>query len=1480
MGFLDIANDLGPSEQVRLVGWGTEPAPDLLSLAASYAFGDVMVGLGGANTNILTNLTPEWIALHGTGEINSISIAGDAAFALGTVTNATTSSTVAFPLVIGTGDVIQIPISCNPTIAGEVYATLSVLGGDGKTYTTNLSGMGIDPEPHISVSPNSVIMSVMEESSGTGGFYVKNTGTADLNFNLNVSSLPSWINLSPDYGTVHAGDSLYVTINANTTGIAVGYYSNLCYINSNDALAATTNLMITVNVTSLPLVADFHASVLSGHAALTVNFTDDSHSDPTQAWSTINSWKWDFNNDGVFDAYIQNPSYTYTLPGIYSVRLVVSTNTGSTASKLRTDYISATNISPQIVTPLDTISMTEDTQWGPTSVAYVFNDPDSDPITISCNGSPHINASIAAGYLTLVPALNWNGAETITIKAVDQFGKGATQTTLVTVAAVNDAPILTIPSDLYFIRNTSFMVDFAPYIDDPDNTDAQLSIMVTPTTIPTLINFAYAPVNAPNVVGQLGVVFSSPSQIGVDASFIITVNDNMGRLVATASFTMHVIEHFLPRVTIGATYQYAGQTVAFNDTTLGNPDHWFWDFGDGSTSTLQHPQHQYLNAGTYDISLTLGNSQVPDEDRQLFIPGMIHLSGTAVTVTFVPDTWTVLGSPYNIYGNVVIDNTSTVVVQDNVVVNLFNEQPLQILGAIQANGATFQPQTGSGRWGGFRFRGPGLREPSSLTNCQIIDALIPLDIEGQSPILSGLYIAVSDTTVVADSVAIRIKNSASNLNNIEVLNYRGGISIDGNTNNRETPTLTNIRVRNSSNTQRIDAAETTGVSIKSTAIIDNLEVDNCSTGLAIGTENEMNNNTPTLTNIRVRNSSNTTREILNGNGIRIFGNAAPHITGLNVSEVANGIIVDNVVAAVRDTPTLTNIRVRNSSNTTRSITNGLVISNTPAVVIEDAWFDDFASGITIQTDTRSESTPTLTNIRVRNASNTQRTETMGINISGSVNARLNDVVVEDYYHGINYSMTNSTRTTETVTLTNIRVRNSSNTQRQLATGVSLSGLGLLKITDMQIEDFGKGLSIVSGDTRAETTPTLTNIRVRNASNTQREENIGIFLGPGVLGSMKDCVVEDAIVGILLAEGNRTVLESNTIINCATGLRASGSNPLPLRKQLFVLEDIYLTEHPLLDFCALDLLGAGPWSVYQNTITGYLKGLTATNAQVNFHTNIIWSTGQPPIPFINNSSSIQNSYNDILSASGVFPGLGNINSNPLFVQPADLDFRLSRNSPCIDAGNPAMPPDIDGSVADMGYFCYIHKASATATPRFVVVGSEVTFTNTSLGHDYPDTEVAWDIGNNGSIESTGENFSYQFDNPGLYDVKLHMQSGSLVDERVYPGMVVVSAYQLMAPQNPYLQKDGDNISLFWDAVTHTVEGAPISVPFYIIYKAEEPDGFYMFAGLTAAPGTSFVDIGAAQAHRAFYKVLGFVGSRAELMDYIQSQDRASKPGVRQ
>jgi len=47
--------------------------------------------------------------------------------------------------------------------------------------------------------------------------------------------------------------------------------------------------------------------------------------------------------------------------------------------------------------------------------------------------------------------------------------------------------------------------------------------------------------------------------------------------------------------------------IKFTDNSTNQPDEWLWEFGDEYTSVEQHPEHQYVQTGTYTVTLTVTN---------------------------------------------------------------------------------------------------------------------------------------------------------------------------------------------------------------------------------------------------------------------------------------------------------------------------------------------------------------------------------------------------------------------------------------------------------------------------------------------------------------------------------------------------------------------------------------------------------------------------------------------------------------------------------------------------------------------------------------------------------------------------------------------------------------------------------------------------------------------------------------------------------
>jgi PKD repeat protein len=69
------------------------------------------------------------------------------------------------------------------------------------------------------------------------------------------------------------------------------------------------------------ILSNFITDKTTGGPPLQVQFTDISISDPAYP---VTLWQWDFDNDGTIDSDEQNPVWTYSEPGLYSVRMITT----------------------------------------------------------------------------------------------------------------------------------------------------------------------------------------------------------------------------------------------------------------------------------------------------------------------------------------------------------------------------------------------------------------------------------------------------------------------------------------------------------------------------------------------------------------------------------------------------------------------------------------------------------------------------------------------------------------------------------------------------------------------------------------------------------------------------------------------------------------------------------------------------------------------------------------------------------------------------------------------------------------------------------------------------------------------------------------------------------------------------------------------------------------------------------------------------
>ena len=147
---------------------------------------------------------------------------------------------------------------------------------------------------------------------------------------------------------------------------------------------------------------------------------------------------------------------------------------------------------------------------------------------------------------------------------------------------------------------------------------AYFTVNKTTGTVPFAVNFTDLSTNTPSAwawtFGDGGWtttqnpthVYTTPGTYPVS----LTVTNNGGSNTNTAQNYITVNKAMPPVISFAAnrTGGAVPFTVNFTEASSNSPTAWAWDFGDGSTSTAQNPEHTYTTAGAYAVSLAATNS--------------------------------------------------------------------------------------------------------------------------------------------------------------------------------------------------------------------------------------------------------------------------------------------------------------------------------------------------------------------------------------------------------------------------------------------------------------------------------------------------------------------------------------------------------------------------------------------------------------------------------------------------------------------------------------------------------------------------------------------------------------------------------------------------------------------------------------------------------------------------------------------------------
>lgn len=282
-----------------------------------------------------------------------------------------------------------------------------------------------------------------------------------------------------------------------------------------------------------------------------VQFTDASQNTPT-------SWLWTFG-DGTTST-LQNPNHCYSTAGTYAVTLQATNAAGSNTS-------AATSITYNTTVPV-AASCTPVTQ------SYFAN---YGIVRFRLNTIDNPSADGSAGY------------QNFTCTQRTELTVGINYSMVITTGGTN-------PHDIRV------------YLDKDNNGTLTTAEQLYASAI-TASPGATTTLNLP----ATGIVLNQPLRLRVVADAIGNPTGPCANPVSgqAEDYTVVVKANTLPPIIDFTSNYVAGSCVnpvQFTDKSTNLPTAWAWDFGDGGTSALQNPSHQYAATGTYNVTLTATNA--------------------------------------------------------------------------------------------------------------------------------------------------------------------------------------------------------------------------------------------------------------------------------------------------------------------------------------------------------------------------------------------------------------------------------------------------------------------------------------------------------------------------------------------------------------------------------------------------------------------------------------------------------------------------------------------------------------------------------------------------------------------------------------------------------------------------------------------------------------------------------------------------------
>jgi PKD repeat protein len=348
--------------------------------------------------------------------------------------------------------------------------------------------------------------------------------------------------------------------NPTTVYTSPGFYTvSLTATNSSSGQSDVSTLTNYIHVVSYPTAA-FSGTPLSGCAGnTTVTFTNNS----------INStnYIWDFG-DGT-SSTLTNPVHNYNNPGLYTVKLIAYASFGCNQVLTMPSYI---NVHPN---PVASITATPTSSCNPAQV-FSFSCPSAGITSYLWNFGDGTTSILAA------PTHVYGATGTYTVSLVVQNQWGCTDSVIMNNLISIGASL--VPS--FTVSDSSGCVPFVTQFNCNVAGATSWSWSFGDGTTSTQQNPSHTYSASGNYSITLTVTTTSGCNGTITIPNLITVDN-------------------LPTVSFNATngLRCAPATVHFTNSSSGAAGGYYWEFGDGDTSTAATPNHIYTSAGTYTVTL-------------------------------------------------------------------------------------------------------------------------------------------------------------------------------------------------------------------------------------------------------------------------------------------------------------------------------------------------------------------------------------------------------------------------------------------------------------------------------------------------------------------------------------------------------------------------------------------------------------------------------------------------------------------------------------------------------------------------------------------------------------------------------------------------------------------------------------------------------------------------------------------------------------